>query len=85
MYKSRFRYFAGKLLSKWEGPYIIEEVYRSGAIKINNAEGNKPKVVNGQRLKHYIVGNPINIDSDVIQVITPEEYIEETFRKTPES
>ncbi|XP_073352956.1 uncharacterized protein [Aegilops tauschii subsp. strangulata] len=29
----------GKLLSKWEGPYVIKEVYRSGAIKINNAEG----------------------------------------------
>ena len=46
------RFFAGKLLSKWEGPYVIEEVYRSGAIKINNAEGTNPKVVNGQRIKH---------------------------------
>lgn len=84
MYNSRFRYFAGKLLSKWEGSYIVEEVYRSGAIKINNAEGDKLKVVNGQRLKHYIAGDPINIDSDVIQVITPEEHIKETFRKNPE-
>ena len=79
MYKSHFRHSAGKLLSKWEGPYVIEEVYRSGAIKINNAEINKPKVVNGQRLKHYISGNPINIDADIIQVVTPEEYIKETF------
>ena len=43
----RFKFFARKLLSKWEGPYVIEEVYRSGAIKINNAEGTNPKVVNG--------------------------------------
>ena len=49
---SRLRYFGGKLLSKWEGPYIIEEVYRSGAIKINNAEGTNMKLVNGQRIKH---------------------------------
>ena len=42
-----FRFFAGKLLSKWEGPYVIEEVYRSGAIKINNSEGTNSKVVNG--------------------------------------
>ena len=48
------RFFAGKLLSKWEGPYVIEEVYRSGAIKINNFAGTNPKVVNGQRIKHYI-------------------------------
>ena len=84
MYNSRFRFFAGKLLSKWEGPYIIEEVYRSVAIKINNAEGTNPKVVNGQRIKHYISGMPINVESNVIQTMTPEEHIKETFRNTPE-
>ena len=38
LYNSHFRFifFAGKLVLKWEGPYIIEEVYRSRAIKINN-------------------------------------------------
>ena len=84
LYNSRLRFFAGKLLSKWEGPYIIEEVYRSGAIKINNAEGTNPKVVNGQRIKHYISGMPINDESNVIQTMTPEENIKETFRNTPE-
>ena len=48
LYNSHFRFFAGKLLSKWEGPYVIKEVYRSGAIKINNFEGTNPKVVNGK-------------------------------------
>ena len=38
LYNSHFKFFAGKLLSKWEGPYVIEEAYRSGAIKINNFE-----------------------------------------------
>ena len=47
LYNSCFRFFAWKLLSKWEGPYVMEEVYRSGAIKINNSEGTNPKVVNG--------------------------------------
>ena len=84
MYNSRLRFFTGKLLSKWEGPYIIEEVYRSGAIKINNAEGTNPKVVNGQRIKHYISGMPINIKSNVILTMTPEEHLKETFWNTPE-
>ena len=48
LYNSHLSFFAGKFLSKWEGPYVIEEVYRSRAIKINNAEGTNPKVVNGQ-------------------------------------
>ena len=69
----------GKLLSKWEGPYIIEEVYHSSAIKINNAEGTNTKVVNGQRIKHYISGNPINVETNVIDTITPKEYIRDTF------
>ena len=50
LYNSCFTFFARKLLSKWEGPYVIEEVYLSGAIKINNAEGINLKVVNRQRL-----------------------------------
>ena len=84
LYKSRFRFSPGKLLSKWEGPYHTEEVYHSGAIKINNFEGTKPQVVNGQRLKHYIAGDPINVDVDVIQVVTHEEHIEALCRTLAE-
>ena len=50
------------------------EVYRSGAIKINNTEGTKPKVVNDQRIKHYISGNPINVETNIIETVTLEEY-----------
>ena len=86
LYSSCLRFFfAGKLLSKWEGPYIIEEVYRSGAIKINNAEGKNPKVVNGQRLKHYISGTPINVETNIIDTVTPEEYIRDTLQNVPDS
>ena len=41
-----------------------------GAIKINNFEGTNPKVVNGQRIKHYISGNPINVETNVIETVT---------------
>src|ERR1043165_9877751 len=58
LFRSRFRFSLGKLLSRWEGPFHIEEAYRSGAIKSKNFEGTKPQVVNGQRLKHYMAGDP---------------------------
>ena len=83
LYNSRLRFFAGKLLSKWEGPYIIKESYGSSAININNAEGNNPKVVNWQRIKHYISGTPINVETNIINTITPEEYIRETYQNAP--
>ncbi|KAK1594500.1 hypothetical protein QYE76_018803 [Lolium multiflorum] len=66
---------AGKLLSKWEGPYDIVEVYRSREIKIGSLKGDATQVVNGQRLKHYIFGDSYNEDVDVIQVVTPEAFI----------
>ena len=85
LYRSHLRIFAGKLLSKWEGPFIIEEVYHSGAIKINSLDGDKPQVVNGQRLKHYIFGDPIGKDIDIIQVVTPEDFIKSKYQKESES
>jgi hypothetical protein len=85
LYNPCLRFFAGKLFSKWEGPYIVEEVYRFGAIKINNAEGNNPKVVNGQRIKHYISGTPINVETNIINTVTPEEYIRETYQNVSNS
>ena len=85
MYNSRFRFFAGKLLSKWEGPNIIEVVYHSRTIMINNDEGTNPKVVNGQRIKHYISGTPINVETNIIQTMKPKEYIRDTFQNVPDS
>ena len=84
LYNSHLSFFAGKLLSKWEGPYVIEEVYRSSAIKINNFEGKNPKVVNGQRIKHYISCNPINVETNIIETVTPEEYIRDNFQNVPD-
>ena len=85
LYNSRLRFFAGKLLSKWEGPYIVDEVYRSGAIKINNTEGYFLRVVNGQRIKHYISGTPINVESNIINTITPEEYLRDIYQRVSDS
>ena len=85
LYNSGLRFFAGKLLSKWEGPCVIEEVYRSDAIKINNFEGTNSKVVNGQRIKHYISGTPINVATNIIDTVTPEEYIRDTFQNVSNS
>ena len=82
MYKSLLRLFAGKLQSKWEGPYIIEEVYRSGAIKIASLKDGATQVVNGQRLKHYIPGDSYNENVDTIDMITPEDFIEKEIQKT---
>ena len=85
LYNSHFRFFAGKLLSKCEGPYIIEEVYRPGAIKINNSEGTISRMLNEQRIKNHILVTHINVETNNVQTMTSEEHIRETFWNTPES
>ena len=57
----------------------------SGAIKINSFKGTNPRVVNDQRIKHYIAGNPINVETNIMETVTPEEYIGDTFQNVPES
>ena len=78
-------FFAGELLSKWEGPFVIEEVYHSDAIKIASLKDNTTQVVNGQRLKHYISRDSYNEYVDIIQVVTPELFIKEQIQETAES
>jgi hypothetical protein len=77
-------FFAGKLLSKWEGPYVIVEVYHSGAIKIASLKDDTTQVVNGQRLKHYIAGDSYNEDVDVIETVSPAEFIQDNLQKPAE-
>jgi hypothetical protein len=85
LYRSRLRFFVGKLLSKWEGTFIIEEVYRSCAIKIASLKDNTTQVVNGKRLKHYIARDSYNEYVDVIQMVTLEEFIKEHMQESAES
>jgi hypothetical protein len=68
-----------------EGPFVIEEVYHSGAVKIASLKDDTTQVVNGQRLKHYISGDSYNEDIDVIQMITLEEFIKEHMQESAES
>jgi hypothetical protein len=82
---SRLKFFARQLLSKWEGPFVIKEVYRSGAIKIASLKDNTTQVVNGQRLKHYISRDSYSEDVNVNQMVTPEEFIKEHMQETTES
>jgi hypothetical protein len=84
LYRSRLRFFARKILSKWEGPFVIVEVYRLGAIKIASLKDDTTQVVNGQRLKHYISGDSYNEDVDVIETVSPEEFIQCNLQKPAE-
>jgi hypothetical protein len=48
------RRMKGKFEPKWEGPFVVKEVYSSGAYKIISPDGKySPSPVNGKFLKRY--------------------------------
>jgi len=78
LYNSRFKLFPGKLRSKWEGPYEVDEAYPSGAVKLRG-QTSSTWIVNGQRLKHYRA-DEVNT-ANVLHVITEEEMIKSRYAK----
>ncbi|XP_075076845.1 uncharacterized protein LOC142163458 [Nicotiana tabacum] len=54
LYNSRLRLFAGKLKSRWSGPFRVVEVFPSGAVEIATENDSHTFRVNGQRLKPYV-------------------------------
>ena len=46
----------GKLEPKWEGPFVIEQVYDGGAYQLIDQEGGRTMLpINGRYLKKYFV------------------------------
>jgi hypothetical protein len=62
-------------MSKWQGPLVIQEVYRSRAIRLHGDMRGKPHVVNGQCLKHYLAGEHFIKKVEVLHVQTPKKFI----------
>ena len=54
LYDSKLHIFQGKLRSRWNGPYVVKEVYPYGTMTIQNSRTGNEFKVNGQHLKHFI-------------------------------
>nr|GFA18052.1 reverse transcriptase domain-containing protein [Tanacetum cinerariifolium] len=57
-------YHAGKLKTRWNGPFTITKVFPYGTVELSQANGPNFKV-NGHRVKHYFGG-------DVPQLVVPD-------------
>ncbi|XP_069150592.1 uncharacterized protein [Solanum lycopersicum] len=51
--EQRLRLFLGKLKSKWNGPYLITQLFPHGEVKLENKEAVRFKV-NRQQIKIYL-------------------------------
>ncbi|XP_019240449.1 PREDICTED: uncharacterized protein LOC109220431 [Nicotiana attenuata] len=71
LYNSRLRLFPGKLKSRWSGPFIVVQVFSSGAVEIEPEDGTNKFKVNGRRLKHYLGMIEEKGDKDVMYLEDP--------------
>jgi len=54
LYDSRYKYFKGKLRTRWLGPYVVERCHDNGSVQIRTMdEESIPLLVNGHQLKMY--------------------------------
>ena len=58
LFNSKLRLFPGKLRSQWLGSFQVTNVHPHGMVEVSS-ESNSSFKVNGQRLKPYFVGEPI--------------------------
>ncbi|XP_050374637.1 uncharacterized protein LOC126792216 [Argentina anserina] len=63
LFNSRLKLFPGKLRSRWIGPFIITNIFSSGAIMIKSMVKGTEFQVNGHRLKPYLE----NMENHVIE------------------
>ena len=63
VYDSRFHLFPGKFKCRWYGPCTVKRVYPNGSVLVaSQSQGSY--LVNGQRLKHYLHGDPLTVDDE---------------------
>jgi len=59
LYDSKFKDLKGKLMTRWLGPYVIENSHDNGVVQIRTIdEEGIPFLFNGYRLKTY--KNPLS-------------------------
>ncbi|GAV72429.1 rve domain-containing protein [Cephalotus follicularis] len=56
LFNSKLHLFSSKIRSRWDGPFVVTEVFPHGAVTIKNPTNGSIFKVNGQCLKPYVEG-----------------------------
>ncbi|RDX99598.1 hypothetical protein CR513_17330, partial [Mucuna pruriens] len=56
LFNSQLKLIVGKLRSKWDGPFVITNVFSYGVVEVRDEANNKNFKVNGHQIKSYHKG-----------------------------
>ena len=66
LFNSKLKLFPGKLRSRWDGPFVVHQVFPSGTVQILDRQDGRVLMVNGQRLKPIVTHD---LDPSLIESI----------------
>ena len=74
LFNSKLKLFPSKLRSRWDGPFVVQQVFPSGAVRILDPQDGRVLMVNGQCLKPVVTHdiNPCLIES--LSLVDPVYY-----------
>ncbi|RDX81562.1 hypothetical protein CR513_37753, partial [Mucuna pruriens] len=56
LFNSRLKLIVGKLRSRWDGPFVITDIFPYGAVEVRDIVSNRTFKVNSHQLKPYHEG-----------------------------
>ncbi|RDX98333.1 hypothetical protein CR513_18762, partial [Mucuna pruriens] len=72
LFNSRLKLIAGKLRSRWDGPFVITNAFPYGIVELKDEHTNNTFQVNGHQIKLYHEGPaPIAGDMETISLMEP--------------
>ena len=73
LHDSRLKVFLGKLRSRWDGPYVVLELFEGGSVLISDIKSSRELKVNGHRLKLYLT-KELPAPTDIVNLHIPEVH-----------
>ncbi|RDX73605.1 hypothetical protein CR513_46768, partial [Mucuna pruriens] len=72
VFNSRLKLIAGKLRSRWDGPFVITNIFPHGAVQLKDEQSNHKFLVNRHQIKPFYQGPaPIAGDMEIISLREP--------------
>ncbi|RDY13914.1 gag-pol, partial [Mucuna pruriens] len=72
VFNSQLKLIAGKLHSRWDGPFVITNIFPNGAVQLQDEHRNSTFQVNGHQIKSFHEGPaPTTTDMEIISLMEP--------------
>ncbi|RDY09801.1 hypothetical protein CR513_05782, partial [Mucuna pruriens] len=72
LFNSRLKLIAGKLRSRWDGPFVITNIFPHGAVQLKEEHTNRTFQVNGHQVKPFHEGPaPMGENTENISLVEP--------------